>query len=208
MGRGEISSELIRGSREVKRVCVYCGSGKGDCSGYVDVARLLGKTLADEGIGVVYGGGKKGMMGALAESVLESGGQIIGVIPKDLFDRGLGLTEVTELRVVDSMHERKALMADLADAFVAMPGGLGTVEEFFEILTWSQLGLHRKACGLLNAAGYFDYLIRLVDHMVDQGFAEPSDRSRFVIDDSPERLLVKLRSLRVPGPCVFDRLLE
>ncbi len=192
----------------MKRVCVYCGSGKGDCGDYVDFARILGKTLADEGIGIVYGGGRKGMMGALAHAALQSGGQVIGVIPQDLFDRGLGLTKATELRVVDSMHTRKALMAELADAFIAMPGGLGTVEEFFEILTWSQLGLHQKACGLLNVAGYFDHLIRLIDHMIDQGFAEPTDRSRFVVDDSPEALLAKLRSLRVPGPSVFDRLQE
>jgi len=198
----------MTGGREVKRVCVYCGSGKGDCSDYTDFARILGKTLADEAIGVVYGGGKTGMMGALAQAVLQSGGQVIGVIPQDLFDRGLGLIEATELRVVGSMHERKALMADLADAFIAMPGGLGTVEEFFEILTWSQLGLHNKPCGLLNVAGYFDHLTRLIDHMVEQGFADPTDRSRFVVDASPETLLGKLRSLKVPGPCVFDRLQE
>lgn len=192
----------------MKRVCVYCGSGKGDCSDYTDFARILGKTLADEAIGVVYGGGKTGMMGALAEAVLQSGGQVIGVIPKDLYDRGLGLTKVTELRVVPSMHDRKALMADLADAFIAMPGGLGTVEEFFEILTWSQLGLHNKPCGLLNVAGYFDHLTRLIDHMVEQGFADPTDHSRYVVDGDPKALLEKLRSLRVPGACVFDRVLE
>lgn len=192
----------------MKRICVYCGSGKGDCSDYTDSARLLGNTLAGEAIGVVYGGGKSGMMGALAQAVLQSGGQIVGVIPQDLYDRGLGLAEATELRVVGSMHERKALMAELADAFIAMPGGLGTVEEFFEILTWSQLGLHIKPCGLLNVGGYFDHLTRLIDHMIDQGFADPTDRSRFVVDSNPAALIEKLRALKVPGPCVFDRLVE
>jgi len=139
------------------------------------------------------------MMGVLAETVLQGGGEAIGVIPKDLMDKGLGLTTVTSLRVVETMHARKAMMADLADGFIAMPGGFGTVEEFFEALTWAQLGLHTKPCGLLNVKGYFDHLIRFIDHAVEQEFIDAANRALLLVDDSPEALLDKLAAWKPPA---------
>ena len=174
------------------RICVYCGSGVGGHDGYADAARALGRALVERGIGLVFGGGRIGMMGVLAETVLQGGGEAIGVIPRDLMDRGLGLTTVTSLRVVETMHARKALMADLSDAFLAMPGGFGTTEEFFEALTWSQLGL-------LNVKGYFDHLIRFIDHAVQQQFIDATHRALLLVDDSPEALLDKLVSWEPPA---------
>jgi len=176
----------------IKRVCVYCGSGVGGQDGYADAARALGRALVKRGFGLVFGGGRIGMMGVLARTVLAGGGEAIGVIPKDLMDKGLGLAGVTSLHVVETMHARKALMAELADAFIAMPGGFGTAEEFFEALTWAQLGLHAKPCGLLNVHGYFDHLIRFVDHAVQERFIDPANRGLLLVDDSPEGLLGKL----------------
>ncbi len=182
----------------MKRVCVYCGSGVGRQPDYAEAARVLGDMLVQDGIGLVYGGGKIGMMGVLAQTVLDGGGEVIGVIPKELFERELALTAVTDLRIVDGMHERKALMAELSDAFVALPGGLGTVEEFFEILTWAQLGYHTKPCGLLNVCHYFDNLIRFVDHAVAEDFIEQVHRDLFLVEDEPESLLDALRSFEMP----------
>jgi len=176
----------------IKRVCVYCGSGVGGQDGYAEAARALGRTLVARGLGLVFGGGRIGMMGVLAETVLQGGGEAVGVIPRDLMDKGLGLTGVTSLRVVETMHARKALMAELSDAFIAMPGGFGTAEEFFEALTWAQLGLHAKPCGLLNVHGYFDDLIRFVDHAVHERFIDPAHRGLLLVDNSPEALLDKL----------------
>jgi hypothetical protein len=153
---------------------------------------MLGRALVERGIGLVFGGGRIGLMGVLAETVLQGGGEAVGVIPKNLMDKGLGLTSVTSLRVVETMHARKALMAELADAFLAMPGGFGTAEEFLETLTWAQLGLHAKPCGLLNVHGYFDHLIRFVDHAVHEQFIDPANRGLMLVDDSPEALLDKL----------------
>jgi uncharacterized protein (TIGR00730 family) len=184
--------------RMTKRICVYCGSGVGGRDGYAEAARTLGRALVERGLGLVFGGGRIGMMGVLAETVLAGGGEAIGVIPKDLLDRGLGLTSVTSLRVVETMHARKALMAELADAFIAMPGGFGTAEEFFEALTWAQLGLHAKPCGLLNVHGYFDDLIRFVDHAVQEQFIDSANRGLLLVDDSPEGLLDKLDSWKPP----------
>jgi uncharacterized protein (TIGR00730 family) len=150
-------------------------------------------------VGLVFGGGRIGMMGVLAETVLQGGGEAIGVIPKDLMDKGLGLTTVTSLRVVETMHARKAMMADLADGFIAMPGGFGTAEEFFEALTWAQLGLHTKPCGLLNVKGYFDHLIHFIDHAVEEQFIDPGHRALLLVDDSPEALLDKLASWKAPA---------
>ncbi len=181
-----------------KRVCVYCGSGVGGQDGYAEAAQALGRALVARGLGLVFGGGRIGMMGVLAQTVLDGGGEAIGVIPKDLMDKGLGLTCVTSLRVVETMHARKALMAELADAFVALPGGFGTAEEFFEALTWAQLGLHAKPCGLLNVHGYFDHLIRFVDHAVHERFIEPANRGLLLVDDSPEALLDQLDSWQPP----------
>jgi hypothetical protein len=182
-----------------RRICVYCGSGAGVQDGYADAARALGRALVERGVGLVFGGGRIGMMGVLARTVLQGGGEAIGVIPKDLMDKGLGLTTATSLRVVETMHARKALMADLSDAFIAMPGGFGTMEEFFEALTWAQLGLHAKPCALLNVKGYFDDLIRFVDHAVQEQFIDPVHRSLLLVDDSPESLLNRLMSWRPPA---------
>jgi len=176
----------------LKRVCVYCGSGVGGQDGYAEAARGLGRALVERGIGLVFGGGRIGMMGVLAQTVLQGGGEAIGVIPKDLMDKGLGLTCVTSLRVVETMHARKALMAELADAFIALPGGFGTAEEFFEALTWAQLGLHTKPCGLLNVKGYFDHLIRFVDHAVQEQFIDRPHRDLLLVADTPEALLARL----------------
>jgi uncharacterized protein (TIGR00730 family) len=183
----------------LKRVCVYCGSGVGGQDGYAQAARALGRALVERGLGLVFGGGRIGMMGVLAETVLAGGGEAIGVIPQDLMDKGLGLTTATSLRVVGTMHARKALMAELADAFIAMPGGFGTAEEFFEALTWAQLGLHAKPCGLLNVKGYFDHLIHFIDHAVEQQFLHPSHRALLLVDQSPEALLTRLAAWK-PRP--------
>jgi uncharacterized protein (TIGR00730 family) len=183
----------------IRRICVYCGSGVGGHDGYADAARALGRALVERGVGLVFGGGRIGMMGVLAETVLQGGGEAIGVIPKDLMDKGLGLTTVTSLRVVETMHARKAMMAGLADGFIAMPGGFGTAEEFLEALTWTQLGLHTKPCGLLNVKGYFDHLIRFIDHAVEQEFIDVANRALLLVDDSPEALLDKLASWKPPA---------
>ena len=183
----------------LKRVCVYCGSGVGGHDGYADAARALGRTLVERKIGLVFGGGRIGMMGFLAETVLAGGGEAIGVIPKHLEEKGLALTSVTSLRVVQTMHERKALMAELSDAFIAMPGGYGTAEEFFEALTWAQLSLHAKPCGLLNTKDYFDHLIAFVDHAVQEGFIHPAHRDLMLVDDSAAVLLEKLISYVPPA---------
>src|SRR5579871_639763 len=147
----------------LRRVCVFCGSSSGLRSSYAEAARRLGWTLAGHKVGLVYGGGKVGLMGTVADAVLERGGEAIGVIPQPLVAREIAHPGLTELRIVSSMHERKALMADLSDAFIALPGGYGTLEEFAEALTWSQLGIHKKPCGLLNVAGYYDNLIAFLD---------------------------------------------
>jgi uncharacterized protein (TIGR00730 family) len=183
----------------IKRVCVYCGSGVGGQDGYAEAARALGRVLVARGFGLVFGGGRIGMMGVLARTVLAGGGEAIGVIPRDLMDQGLGLTDATSLRVVETMHARKALMAELADAFIALPGGFGTAEEFFEALTWAQLGLHAKPCGLLNVHGYFDHLIRFVDHAVQERFIDPVHRGLLLVDESPEALLAQLDSWQPPA---------
>jgi uncharacterized protein (TIGR00730 family) len=183
----------------VRRICVYCGSGVGGHDGYAEAARGLGRALVERGVGLVFGGGRIGMMGVLAETVLQGGGEAIGVIPKDLMDKGLGLTTVTSLRVVETMHARKAMMADLADGFIAMPGGFGTAEEFLEALTWAQLGLHAKPCGLLDVRGYFDCLIRFIDHAVEEQFIDTAHRALLLVDDSPEALLDKLASWEPPA---------
>ncbi|MGE5296584.1 MAG: TIGR00730 family Rossman fold protein [Solirubrobacterales bacterium] len=183
----------------LNRVCVYCGSGVGGHDGYAQAARTLGRALVERKIGLVFGGGRIGMMGVLAETVLAGGGEAIGVIPRHLEEKGLALTSVTSLHVVETMHMRKAMMADLSDAFIAMPGGYGTAEEFFEALTWAQLSLHAKPCGLLNAKGYFDHLIRFIDHAVQEGFIHETHRELMLVDDSAEALLDKLATYEPPS---------
>jgi uncharacterized protein (TIGR00730 family) len=176
----------------MRRLCVFCGSQAGRRAAYAEAARTFGRLLAERGIGLVYGGGRVGMMGVLADSVLSGGGEVIGVIPQALVARELAHTSVTDLRVVASMHERKALMAELADAFVALPGGFGTLEEFCEATTWTQLGLHQKPCGLFNVEGFFDMLLGLFDHATAEGFIVQEHRAIVVVESDPARLLDRL----------------
>jgi uncharacterized protein (TIGR00730 family) len=183
----------------VKRVCVFCGSNRGSREAYAGAAERMGCALARRGIGLVYGGGNVGLMGVLADAALAEGGEVIGVIPEALVARELAHAGLTELRVVRSMHERKALMADLADAFVAAPGGFGTFEEFCEALTWAQLGLHRKPCGLLNVEGYYDPLLALFNHGVAEGFIRPEHRALVFEERDPERLLDLLARWQPPA---------
>src|SRR3712207_1163783 len=157
----------------MNRVCVYCGSSPGARPEYRAAARDLGTHLAQSGIGVVYGGGKVGLMGAVADAARDAGGEVIGVIPRALWEREVGHRGLDDLRVVASMHERKALMADLSDAFVALPGGVGTLEELVEAMTWTQLGIHDKPCGLLDAGGYYRHLVAFLDHAVEERFLRP-----------------------------------
>ncbi len=182
------------------RVCVFCGSSAGSRPVYADSTRRLGQILGRRGLGVVYGGGHIGLMGVLADAVLQAGGKVIGVIPQALVDKELAHAGLTEIRIVATMHERKALMADLADAFAALPGAFGTADELFEILTWAQLGLHSRPIGLLNVAGYFDPLLTWLDHAVREGFLQPSHRQLLLEADEPGRLLELLENYRPAGP--------
>jgi hypothetical protein len=177
----------------VKRICVFCGSSPGARPEYADAARDMGRALVEAGMGLVYGGGRVGLMGTVADAVMQAGGEVIGVIPEALMRREVGHHGITDLRVVGSMHERKALMADLSDGFVAMPGGYGTFEEFCEVITWSQLGIHPKPCGLLNVADYYGPLLALFDHAVAEGFVRTQHRELVLEDTSPAALLEKMR---------------
>ena len=178
---------------ELKRLCVFCGSSVGSNRRHVEAAEALGARLAAEGIGLVFGGGCIGLMGRLADAVLAGGGEAIGVIPRALVNRELAHAGLSELHVVASMHERKALMADLADGFVALPGGLGTVEEFCEVITWAQLGIHSKPCALLNVDSYFDPFLSFLDHTVEQGFVDPRSRALVLVAGDPGALLGAMR---------------
>jgi len=182
----------------MKRVCVYCGSSPGNQPIYREMAEAMGGLLARRGLGLVYGGGNVGLMGIVADATLAGGGEVIGVIPAALADREVAHAGVTDLRVVDSMHTRKALMAELSDAFIAMPGGVGTFEEFFEAVTWTQLGVHRKPCGLLNVGGFYTPLAAFIDQAVTEGFIKPIHRAMIVVDDDPERLLNSLARVKLP----------
>lgn len=173
----------------MKHICVFAGSSPGGRPRYRAAAEGLGRALAGRGIGVVFGGGRVGLMGALADATLGAGGRIIGVIPGALEAKELGHTGLTELRVVKSMHERKAMMADLSDGFIALPGGWGTLDELFEILTWGQLGLHVKPCGLLNVDGYFDRLLAFMQHAIDERFVRPENGSMLAVATEPDALL-------------------
>ena len=183
----------------MKRVCVFCGSRDGTRSQYVAAAGGMGEALARRGIGLVYGGGGIGLMGVLADAALSAGGDVIGVIPESLMAREVAHRGLGDLRVVASMHERKALMAELSDAFVALPGGFGTLEEFCEALTWAQLGIHRKPCGLLNVEGFFDPLLSFFDHAVRERFVSPDHRSLVVVEEDPGRLLDALSRWEPPA---------
>lgn len=173
----------------MRRLCVFCGSSAGVLPAYGETARALGATLARRGIGLVYGGGGVGLMGAVADGALAAGGQVIGVIPRALQLRELAHAGLSSLHVVSSMHERKAKMAELSHGFIALPGGMGTLEEFAEILTWAQLGLHAKPCGLLDVAGYYRPLVGFFDQAVAQGFVRPEHRSLVLVGDDPDALL-------------------
>jgi uncharacterized protein (TIGR00730 family) len=177
----------------VKAVCVYCGSSFGTDPVYLEATRALARTFASQGIGVVYGGASVGLMGALADATLAAGGEVVGVIPQQLVDREIAHKGLTELHVVSTMHERKALMAQLSDAFVALPGGIGTLEELIEVFTWSQLGLHTKPLGVLNVNGYYDRLGAFLDHAVEQGFQPAEQRAKLVMATDPEALLAAWR---------------
>lgn len=184
--------------RLIKRVCVFCGSSSGARPEYPQAAQQLGLTLARQKIELIYGGGRLGLMGQLAQTVLAAGGKVIGVIPQQLVERELAFTDVSDLRVVGSMHERKALMADLADGFIALPGGLGTIEEMFEALTWAQLGMHSKPCGLIDVAGYYRPLVNFMDHALAEQFIEPEHRAMLLIETDPERLLQRFQEYQPP----------
>ena len=181
------------------RVCVFCGSSEGARTSYVDAARLLATELVHRKLGLVYGGGSVGLMGVLADSMLGAGGEVIGVIPAPLASRELAHTGLTEMRVVASMHERKATMASLADGFVALPGGLGTLEETLEILTWAQLGIHSKPVAVMNVDGYYDGLLRLLTHAVREGFVRPEYFALLLFGDTPAEVLDKLTAWKPPS---------
>lgn len=176
----------------MKRICVYCGARGGARAGYLQAAQALGEALAARGIGLVYGGGGSGMMGRVADSALAGGGEVIGVIPRGLFDAEEAHRGLSALKVVDDMHARKALMMELSDGFIALPGGLGTLEELFEILAWAKLKLHRKPCALLNACGYYDALTAMLAHVVREGFADAKHRDSLLVDADPSRLLQRM----------------
>jgi uncharacterized protein (TIGR00730 family) len=182
----------------IKTVCVFCGSNFGTHPAYREAAVRVGSLLAARGMTLVYGGGKVGMMGALADACLAGSGKVIGIIPKSLAAKEIGHQNLTELRVVDSMHERKKLMADLADAFLALPGGFGTWEEFCEAVTWSQLGLHRKACAILNVEGFYDAFLAQADRATKEGFVSEVHRSLVISGSDPDELLDRLGRYHVP----------
>ncbi len=181
------------------RLAVFCGASSGHDPVYAGAAGALGRLLAARGLGLVYGGGKVGLMGLIADTVLAAGGEVIGVMPRNLFPKEIDHPGLTELREVASMHERKALMADLADGFIALPGGYGTLDEFCEILTWAQLGLHRKPCGLLNVAGYYTAFLEFLNHASGQGFIQPQFRALVLAETEPARLLDRLAAYEPPA---------
>lgn len=197
--RGAAAVKIKAERMKLKRVCVFCGSSLGSRPAYKEAAQRLGKALAERGIGLVFGGGCIGLMGAVADAVLAGGGEAIGVIPESLMRREIGHRGVTKLHVVQSMHERKALMADLSDAFIALPGGYGTLEEFFEVVTWSQLGIQQKPCGLLNVEKYWDGLLKVLDHTVDEGFVRPENSQLVLVAQNPETMLERLAEWEPPG---------
>jgi uncharacterized protein (TIGR00730 family) len=181
------------------RLCIFCGSSPGARPDYAAATEELATLLAQRGIGVVYGGASVGLMGLLADTTLAAGGEAIGVIPAALEAKEIAHTGLSELHVVGSMHERKALMAELSDAFVALPGGSGTLEELFEVFTWSQLGLHRKACALLNVAGYYDGLASFLDHAVDERFLRAEHRAMLLCESTPAAVLDALERFEPPA---------
>ncbi len=179
-------------------ICVFCGSHPGNDPAYAEAAQNLGRTLAERNTTLVYGGGHVGLMGVVADAALGAGGEVVGVMPRALVDREIGHTGLTELHVVGSMHERKALMSKLSEGFIALPGGNGTLEEFFEVLTWAQLGEHEKPCGLLNVSGYYDPLLAVFDRMVDRAFLKDEHRELVLVEENPSALLQRFESYKPP----------
>jgi uncharacterized protein (TIGR00730 family) len=194
----EPSRSTPESSREARQLCVFCGSSSGVRPQYAAQARALGEALVRRGLGLVYGGGRVGLMGVIADAVLEAGGRCTGVIPRALATKELLHDGVSDVRRVTTMHERKALMAELSAGFIALPGGLGTLEEFCEILTWAQLGIHRKPCGLLNVEGYFDPLLVLFDHAHGEGFVRPEHRALVLAAEAPDELLDAFEAFEPP----------
>ncbi len=182
----------------MRRICVYCGSNPGRNPRYREAAAELGHALAGRGLGLVYGGASVGVMGAIADSVLACGGEAIGIIPESLAVKEVAHDGLSQQHVVKSMHERKALMAEMSDGFVALPGGWGTIEEIFEILTWAQLGFHDKPCGLLNVDGYFDGLFRFLEHAIAEQFVKPVYRQMLIMETDAGRLLQRFESYEAP----------
>ncbi len=186
-------------SQALKSLCVYCGSSSGRIEAYADAARALAAAMVARGIRLVYGGASVGIMGVVADEVLRLGGEAVGVIPESLMRKELAHAGLTEMHVTPSMHARKTLMAELADGFVALPGGIGTFEEIFEVWTWGQLGFHRKPCGLLNVAGYYDSLIAFLDHAADEQFVRAEHRAMAVVESDPAALLDRFAAYQPPA---------
>jgi len=178
----------------MKAICVFCGSSTGDDAVFADAARSLARVLTEREIKLVYGGGSVGLMGVVADAVLAAGGHVTGVIPRMLWEREVGHRSLSDLRIVETMHERKAMMAELSNGFIAMPGGIGTLEEFFEIWTWAQLGVHRKPCGLLNTAGYFDPILSMIDTMIRRRFLKEDYREMVLVESEPAALLARMET--------------
>lgn len=188
------------------RICVFTGSRQGSRPEYSAAARQLGHAIVERDYGLVYGGGNVGLMSVIADTVLRLGGHVTGVIPDSLVSKEVAHRGLSDLRIVRSMHERKAVMAELSDGFIAMPGGIGTMEEFFEVLSWAQLGIHGKPCGLLNTSGYYDHLIDFLDHAVDQGFLKPKHRSLLILATEPSAMLSRFEAfIAMRGDQSFDR---
>jgi uncharacterized protein (TIGR00730 family) len=183
----------------MNRICVFCGSNHGGRPEYAEAARKLGRSLAERQIALVYGGANVGIMGAIAETMLDSGANVIGVMPRLLVEKEVAHSGLSDLHIVETMHERKHLMAELSDAFIALPGGLGTLEEFFEAVTWAQLGMHKKPCGLLNVCGYFDNLIRFLTTAVSECFLREEHREMILIHESPEELIRQFETYEPPN---------
>jgi uncharacterized protein (TIGR00730 family) len=199
-GNATIADILLRQRQggTMNRVCVFCGSGAGTAKIYTEAAAELGSLLAAMEIELVYGGADIGLMGTVARAVLKGGGRVTGVIPRALVEKEIAFKGLDELLLVDTMHERKAMMSELSDGFIALPGGLGTLDEFVEVLTWAKLGIHDKPCGLLNVGGYYDRLLGFLDQMFDNGFISLKDREMVIVDQDPSTLLMKMNLSR-PG---------
>jgi uncharacterized protein (TIGR00730 family) len=193
------SAHGAAGRRRLNRICVFCGSSPGNEPVHRETARAFGARLATRGIEVIYGGGSVGLMGAVADGALAAGGSVTGIIPRALWEREVGHAALSELEIVETMHHRKARMAERADAFVALPGGLGTMEELFEVWTWAQLGIHAKPCAVLNVDGFYDPLIGFLSHMAAQGFLREAHRSMLLVDTDADRLLDRLGAYVPPA---------